>query len=277
MDSRWTLYQGALVWNGNPRADVPTPAEAHQAVAESGAMFARWTTDYDCGYPTEWWHCIKDTPFDLQKISAKHRYIIKQGIKHFEVREIDSKAYAEELYQVQVEAFKAYPKQYRPTLDKEKIVGGLLKGGWDAPYKVFAAFHRETGQMAGFTLVREREERVDLTSQKTVPAMEKLQVNAALVYALVMHYNDRLSKDFYIVDGERNIKHETNFFQYLIKYFEFRLAYCRLNIEYNNRMRLIINLLYPFRGVAKLLRKLHPLINNVYCVLYQEQIRRSFR
>lgn len=107
--------------------------------------------------------------------------------------------------------------------------------------------------------------------------MEKLQVNAALVYAVVMHYNERLSQDFYIVDGERNIKHETNFFQYLIKYFEFRLAYCRLNIEYNKRMRLIINMLYPFRGVVKLLRKLHPLINNVYCVLYQEQIRRSFR
>lgn len=248
MDSRWTLYQGALVWNGNPRADVPTPAEAHQAVAESGAMFARWTTDFDCGYPTEWWHCIKDTPFDLQKIDRNHRYKINKANKYFEVREIDPKAYAEELYQVQVEAFKAYPKQYRPTLDKEKVVGGLLKGGWDAPYKVFAAFHRETGQMAGFTLVREREERVDLTSQKTVPAMEKLQVNAALVYAVVMHYNDRLSSDFYIVDGERNIKHETNFFQYLIKYFEFRLAYCKLNIEYNSRMKLIINMLYPFRG-----------------------------
>ena len=239
-------------------------------------MFARWTSNYDCGYPTEWWRCIKDTPFDLQKISAKHRYIIKQGIKYFDVHEIDPVVYAEELYQVQVEAFKVYPKQYRPTLDKQKTVAGLKNGGWNAPYKVFAAFHRETGQMAGFTLVREREERVDLTLQKTVPAMEKLQVNAALVYAVVMHYNERLSPDFYIVDGERNIKHVTNFFQYLIKYFEFRLAYCRLNIEYNKRMRLIINMLYPFRGVAKLLRKLHPLINNVYCVLYQEQIRRSF-
>lgn len=277
MDSRWNLYQGALVWTGNPREQAPTQLEARHAVDESGAMFARWTTDFDCGYPTEWWHCIKDTPFDLSKISAKHRYVIKQGVKNFDVQEIDAKAYAEELYQVQVEAFKAYPKQYAPILDRRKTIAGIEKGGWDAPCRVFAAFHRETGHMAGFTLVREHDNRVNLTSQKTIPAMEKLQVNAALVYAVVMHYNERLSPDFYIVDGERNIKHETNFFQYLIKYFEFRLAYCKLNIEYKKRILLIINLLYPFRGGVKLIRKLHPFINNVYCILSQEEIRRSFK
>lgn len=275
MDSRWHLYQGALVWNGNPRETAPTREAAHEAVRESGAMFARWTTDFDCGYPTEWWYCIKDTPFDLQKISAKHRYVIKQGLKNFEIRLIENlKEYAEDIFKVDLSAFAVYPALYRPVLNRERQLE--LYHSWEGKYRVFGAFSRDTNELCGYARLLEKEHQIIFEQQKTIPAMEKLQVNAALVYAVVMHYNDRLSSDFYIVDGERNIKHETNFFHYLIKYFEFRLAYCRLNIEYNNRMRLIINLLYPFRGVAKLLRKLHPLINNVYCVLYQEQLRRSF-
>lgn len=275
MDSRWTLYQGALVWNGNPRTDVPTQAEAQQAVAESGAMFARWTTDFDCGHPTEWWHCIKDNPFDLQKISAKHRYVIKQGLKNFDVRLIDDiEKYVEDIFKVDIAAFAVYPSAYRPILDREKQLQYIK--GWKERYIVFGAFSRETNELCGYARVREKAHYILFEQQKTLPAMEKLQVNAALVYAVVMHYNDRLSPNFYIIDGERNIKHETNFFQYLIKYFEFRLAYCKLNIEYNSRMNLIINMLYPFRGGVKLLRKFHPLINNVYCVLRQEEIRRSF-
>lgn len=276
MDSRWHLYQGALVWNGNPREAAPTQQAACEAVNESGAMFARWTSDFDCGYSTEWWHCIKDTPFDLQKISAKHRYVIKQGLKNFEVLLIDNpQEYAEDIFKVDGAAFSVYPIAYRPILDRERHLEYIRT--WKGKYVVFGAFSRETNELCGYARLLEKEHRIIFEQQKTIPSMEKLQVNAALVYAVVMHYNDRLSPDFYIVDGERNIKHETNFFQYLIKYFEFRLAYCKLNIEYNKRIKLIINLLYPFRDGIKLLRSCHPLINNVYCVLRQEEIRKSFK
>lgn len=189
-------------------------------------MFARWTTNYDCVKPTEWWYCIKDTPFDILKISSNVRYKINKGTKNFEVREIEAKAYAEELYHVQEEAFNVYSKYYRPTLDENQIIASIKNNEWNTSCRVFAAFHRETGQMAGYTVVNEHENSVELSAQKTIPDMQKLQVNAALVYAVVMYYNDRLSSAFYIVDGERNIKHETHFFEYLIRYFEFRLAYC---------------------------------------------------
>ncbi|MGM9838210.1 MAG: hypothetical protein ACI30A_06965 [Paludibacteraceae bacterium] len=253
MDSRWKLYQGALVWSGNPKEMPPTQQQTQEAIAESGAMFARWTSDFDMSVPTQWWYCICDKPFDITSISAKHRYVIKQGIKHFDVREINPAEYAEELTDVQVKAFAIYPKQYRPVLDKQKIIADIHNGCWETPHRVFAAFHRETGELSGYALVYEHNGWVDFMQQKTVPSMEKLQVNAALVNGVVSAYNSRLSKDFYIVDGERNIKHQTNFFQYLIKYFEFRLAYCRLNIEYNKYILLIINILYPFMGGGKII------------------------
>ena len=39
-------------------------------------LLARWTEDFDCGYETEWWYVIKDTPLDLSKLKKKRRYDI---------------------------------------------------------------------------------------------------------------------------------------------------------------------------------------------------------
>lgn len=64
---------------------------------------------------------------------------------------------------------------------------------------------------------------------------------------ILEHYNDRLSKEFYIVDGERNILHETAFQNYLEKYFGFRKAYCKLHIQYRRGVGVIVRILFPFR------------------------------
>ncbi len=275
MDSRWNTYQGALLWSGNPKDTAPTEQETRDAVQESGAMFARWTSHWDCGTPTEWWWCIKDTPFDIKTISSNYRYKINKGCKHFDVQIINPADYAEDIFQVMVAAFSAYPKKYQPHLERENCIKDIHT--WQDQYLVFGAFEKETHSLCGYTLMREKTGHAELAVQKTIPQYEKLQLNAALVYAVVMHYNDRLSSDFYLVDGERNIKHQTRFFEYLIQYFEFRKAYCQLHIVYNKDMQLIVNLLYPFRGGVCLLGKFNSFFYNVYCVLKMESIRRSFR
>ena len=45
-------------------------------------------------------------------------------------------------------------------------------------------------------------------------------------------FSQKIGKNFYICDGERNILHETSFQNYLEKYFGFRKAYCKLNLKY---------------------------------------------
>lgn len=246
MDSRWNTYQGALLWSGNPKDTVPTEQEARDAVQESGAMFARWTSHWDCGTPTEWWWCIKDTPLHIDTIPAKHRYRITKGAKYFDVQIIDPADYTEDIYQIMVAAFAVYPKEYQPKLEKENTIKSIQH--WEQQFVAFGAFEKESHRLCGYFLVREQETSAGLEMLKVIPQYEKLEINAALVYAVVMHYNDRLSSDFYLVDGERNIKHQTRFFEYLIQYFEFRKAYCQLHIVYAKKMQLIVNLLHPFRG-----------------------------
>lgn len=64
---------------------------------EGIVFFARWTLNFDCGYETDFWYTVLDHPFDLKCIKAKHRYQIKQGLKNFEVKEINFNSHKKSL------------------------------------------------------------------------------------------------------------------------------------------------------------------------------------
>ena len=57
----------------------------------------RWTSDFDCGYETNWWCCIKDTLLDMASLKSKRRYEINKGKKNFDVRLIDPVEYVEDI------------------------------------------------------------------------------------------------------------------------------------------------------------------------------------
>lgn len=109
---------------------------------------------------------------------------------------------------------------------------------------------------------------------RACPESEKKGINAAMVAAIVEDYNARLGKNFYINDGARSISHETNFQDYLEKYFGFRKAYCKLHIAYNPRIKWAVKVLFPFR---KILRKFDEIgfIHQINSVLYMEELCNS--
>lgn len=128
------------------------------------ALLARWTTNFDCGYETNWWYCIKDDSFNINSVKSKIRYYIKRGIANFDVKVINACDYKVELYNVQVAAFSAYPESYRPTVDKERFLNGISK--WNENYIVFGAFERENGMLQGYSLCHEHDCYVELKVQK---------------------------------------------------------------------------------------------------------------
>jgi len=88
-----------------------------------------------------------------------------------------------------------------------------------------------------------------LSSMKTDPQYERKGVNAALIYQILLDYNKRLSKGFYLSDGQRLISHKTNFQDYLEKYFLFRKAYCKINVKYSIVIECLVAAAYPFRRI----------------------------
>lgn len=234
------------------------------------SLLARWTTDFDCGKETNWWYVIADKPFNLQSLKAKRRYEINKGLNNFEVHKINPIDYAEDIYEVQIAAFAAYPEKYRPTVDHDSFIENVLH--WQEE-NVYGAFHKESGKLCGYSYITIKPSFINFDVLKTIPYYEKFGLNAALVYRLVDDYNELLSNGGFICDGERSINHETAFQDYLEKYFNFRKAYCTLNIAYNPKIKWLVKTLYLFRKVLLKLDNIN-IIHLVNALLKMEDIVR---
>lgn len=271
----WQYYNHAAVPTTAPHEtpDISSITNGNIWKIKGGTpLLARWTTDFDCSYETNWWYVIKDTPFNISELKAKRRYEINKGIKNFEVKQIDPCKFKEELYCVQVAAFSAYPKKYRPTVDKDVFIKGI--DNWKE-HTVFGAFFRESNELCGYALLSQNGERwVGFNVQKTNPEYEKYALNAALVEKVVSHYQDFLTYGGVICDGARSINHETAFQNYLEKYFGFRKAYCHLNIQYNPKIKWLIGFLFPLRKALTAFDGIG-IFHSVNSVLKKEEICRG--
>lgn len=235
--------------------------------------FARWTSDYDCGVPTQWWYCVRDEKISLESLTAKQRYRVKRGFKNMEIRKVDPHEYGEQLYEVLKASLADYPDAYRrgvrPYAEFAKEFE-VSHGDW------FIAVSRENGSILGFSTCHRGVEMAHLTVVKVRPEFLNLDVNAALGYFIVEHYINHHGCR-YICDGARNIRHMTNYQEYLVHNLGFRYAYCRLNVIYSKSAWIAVNLLYPFRRLIKACSGKVPLLYSIYCILKQEEIARSFR
>lgn len=269
----WTYYNHAMIPSTPPNI-VPdlSPLKDGTIWKLEGkrVLLTRWTSDFDCGKETNWWYVIADKPFNLQSIKAKRRYEINKGLNNFEVRKINPADYTEDIYEIQVAAFSAYPEKYRPTVDRDSFIENVSH--WEKE-NVYGAFYKENGKLCGYSYITIKSNFINFDVLKTIPSYEKFGLNAALVYRLVDDCNELLSNGGFICDGERSINHETAFQDYLEKYFNFRKAYCTLNIAYNPKIKWLVKMLYLFR---KLLLKFDNIskIHLVNALLKMEHIIR---
>lgn len=274
---KWKYYNHAMIPIAAPHEEIEAePFSNKQFWNENKkALLARWTSEFDCGYKTNWWYVIKDEPFDITALKSNYRYKINKGIKNFDIRIINPIDYVDELFDVFVEAFGSWPAKYRPQFTHDDAQELAQKLSANSTMICFGAFYRETGELCGFMQTPTYETYAELQVQRVKPAYEKLQINAALVYGLLENNSAKLKGgNFYILDGARSISHETNFQDYLEKYFGFRKAYCKLHIVYNPKIYWIIKMLYPFR---KMLHRFDDIgfIHQINSVLYMEELCRN--
>ena len=271
----WIYYNHAILPGNAPheQADLEPLRTRSIWKSEKGlVLFARWTSEFDCVHETSWWYCIKDTLFDINKLKAKRRYEINKGRKNFDVQVIDPGIYIEELYKVLREAFCAYPMEYRPSVESSEFVRSVEN--WKKNKRIiYGAFEKDSDKIGGFAVLIEHESYAQLSELKTMPILEKLGINAAIMAKICEDYNPQIEKGYYLSDGERSIFHETNFQDYLEKYFGFRKAYAKLNIKYRRGVGVIVAVLYPLRkGIRKLKGGI---FKKLYAVLLMEEIVRG--
>ena len=236
------------------------------------ALLARWTSEFDCGHETNWWYVIKDEPFDISTLKSKRRYEINKGKKNYLVRLIgDVNHYKDDLFAITIAAYSSWPKKYRPTVDREFFLKSLNQ--W-SKYIVYGAFTVDSEKLSGYAYLKDMGTYYSFVSLRVMPESEKMGINAAIVAKILEDYTEKGDFNKYICDGERGINHEANFQNYLEKYFDFRKAYCKLNISYNPWIKWGISVLFHFRGILKKFDGIG-FVHQINSVLNMENICRS--
>ncbi len=275
--SHWRYYNHALVPDNPPY--IPASSQEINAPYffsnENGYVFlCRWIEGWDFPQKMNWWYCIKDTPWQVEKASKKARYEVRKALKNFYIRLINPKDYTKALYEVQRAASLAYPAKYRPHETFEQFCQKIQF--WQFPHVcVYGAFSIKENNLVGYAVLNDYQHYVNFTALKVTPAYEKQGINAALVHGVLEALNPRMFSPFFISDGSRAINHQTHFQDYLEKYFGFRKAYCKLRIKYRPGLDKIIKIIYPFRrflfgwldGIGK--------IHQLNAILKMEEICRA--
>lgn len=272
----WKYYNHAAIPSTAPNEPVNMEPINNGRIwsIDKSVFMVRWTDEWDCNCETNWWYVIKDTPFDISAIKSKRRYEINKGIKNFEVRIINPKEFVERLYTVTESAYQTYPASYRPNVNHDSFVNEITRNGWDC-YKTYGAFAFSDGELCGYINLRCDNKYIDFCEMKSIPEREKLGLNAAMVYQMLVDHNIFLSQGGLICDGARSIQHETAFQDYLEKYFEFRKAYCRLHIKYRTPLNMAVKALYPLRNAIQKHGNMN-FTKKISALLRMEEIRRSF-
>lgn len=246
----WSYYKHGMIPNTWPHEDVNlTPIKDGTIWNVHGGgtpLFARWTSEWDCEEETQFYYCIKDDGFNLSSLKAKRRYEINKGNKNFETRIIDPKRYVNEIYAVYLESLKGY--SFSVTPETRDAFQHHADSVWSTAECIFfGVFDRETGELCGYSDVYERGLYLPISSLKTRVDCEKRGVNFALVSGIVEWYLALERAGSYLCDGARNIFHQTCFQEFLIKYFGFRKAYCKLNVVYRPIAGVMVKALFPVR------------------------------
>lgn len=233
-------------------------------------LYIQYTSDFDCETETEWWYCIKDSVFDLNTIKAKKRYEINQGLKNFTIKRIEPKDYIIRINEIRTALFAQYPEEYRTANNDANVERSYNNrtGNWIS----IGAFSEE--ELCGYVDAEIKDGYIDFTRMCVIPEYEKQRINFALVYGLLQECSQWIEKGYYLCDGARTIRHKTSFQDWLIRYFEFRKAYCRLNIEYKPLLKLGLSLFSPI--IRSFGNTHNRTLYNLYCFVKLTDIARSF-
>ena len=204
-------------------------------------LYIQYTSDFDCGQETEWWYCIKDDIFDLSELKSKRRYEINKGLKNFEARRITPLDYISEINEIRDKLFAQYPEEYRIKNNPSNVINSYRNrtGEWIS----IGAF--QDGKLRGYLDAEVKDGYIDFTRLCVDPEYEKQGINFVLVFMLLSECKSFIERGFYICDGARTIRHKTSFQDWLEKYFGFRKAYCKLNIDCKSFIGVLISIIRP--------------------------------
>lgn len=196
--------------------------------------------------PLNFWEVVQDTDLDIADYPSKSRNQIRRCLRDCEIRKISNFQLIEDGgYRVYLEARTRY--RQCTSNPKSRVV-------WEANIRksphldVWAVYERNSNCMIAYALNVLADNGIVKYSAIRLSAnyLNKHYPMFGLIFTMNHYYLS--SGDYrYVTDGYRTISNHSNIQPFLERNFLFKKYYCNMDIVYIWWLRLIVNLLYPFK------------------------------
>lgn len=262
MLDNFRLYKNAWIFAQDPHKEHKLSSKELCELFNNGGWMVRNSFDFDCSEETSFWYVIKDFYGGMDELSSKMRNQVKRCFKTMRVARVSSGDIMRDGYEVYIAAIDGYRIKTVPPTKHEFMT--RIKNAEENEY--WACFDLETEMMVAFSMNFVTDQSCEYRTMKALPAYQKKYAYYGLIYEMNRYYlQERGLK--YVNDGARSLTDHSNIQPFLIDKFNFRKAYCHLDVTYRWWLKLIINALYPFRGIIP--------FNSVKSILRLEEMNRG--
>lgn len=258
MKSLYRLYKGSWIFKEDPHRERKLTSEEVSTLLSNGGYMVRNTYDFDCLDETEFYYVIKDCFGGFEELSSKMRNQIRRCFKTMSVRQISSDTLLNEGYDV----YKSATENY---LIKAKLPSKMEfedRVNRSEENEFWGCFDSETHKLVAFSMNSVTSSSCEYRTMKAIPEFQKKYAYYGLIYEMNKYYLEE-KRLKYVNDGARSITEHSNIQSFLIEKFNFRKAYCHLDITYKWWLTVLVKVLFP-------LRRFIP-ISKVRTVLRQEE------
>lgn len=249
----YKLYQKGVICRGAAHTELKlTAKQKSELLKKYNAWFVRNLYDFDCPEQTSFWFVICDTPAFIESYKTNVRNQVRKSLNMLDFMQLSPKELIEKGgYHAYKVSFARYQNISENILTKEQWNDQILN---NAETKEFwGAFMKESGKLIAYGDALIQDNSVKYTALKgDLNGNRNCYPFYGLLYMMNQHYLNE-KQMLYVNDGARTVSEHSNIQDFLIK-FNFRKAYCKIDITYVWWLKILVNMLYPFRKIIPILK-----------------------
>jgi len=256
---KYIVYKSTLKPLVEPHQNVNiSKNDAKKLINKYHTILLSYYSDFDISKETSAWFVIKDSFGGMEELSSNTRNQVRKSLRMCEVRRITKEELATD------DGYYVYCKfTSNVNISKYQFYENVLNMN---DRELFGVFDKKSNKLISYSqnLVGEA---VEYKMIRANPDYYKTHYPFYSLFYKMNEYYLVERKKKYVNDGFRILDNHSNIQDFLINKFKFRRAYCRINIYYKWYIKIIINIMYPFRSFVQ--------VNSISKILKMEEIRRK--
>lgn len=241
-----------------------TYEEAKIILNQNGGWMLKNTYDFDCKKKTTFYYIIKDRFGGLEEFKSKVRNQIRKSLSTYDIKLISPDDYKKIALPIYNSAQQGYHKKAK--LSTQDDINAAVMDAAQRGREFWAVYKKDTSEPIALAICTIRMDEGVSSCEYNVLKCDPFYLHNSTYpyYGLIYKMNEYYLEErgiSYVSDGARSITNHSNIQPFLEEKFNFRKAYCNLQVYYKPWFGFFVKTLFPFRvwikneKVASLLRQ----------------------